>query len=120
MQILIKLFLVDRQIRWLFHQEGDRFRFFPAGTMLPSLLVDGHQRRRIEQRLPPVYVRMIGMAVAGNLATAGAIVLWDRFVGYVDALAALGLFAATQIVLAALLHVWLYLSLRQVIRDAAP
>lgn len=117
MRILIGLLLVDRQIRWLFRREGGRFRFFPAGTLLPSLLVDRRQRRRIEQRLPPVYVRMIGAAVAGNLLTAGAIVLWDRFVGYVDALAALGVFAAVLAGLGAVLHGWLYLSVRQAVRD---
>ncbi len=117
MRILIGLLLVDRQIRWLFRQEGSRFRFFPAGSMLPSLLVDRRQRRRIEQLMPPVYVRMIAAAIAGNLATIGGILLWDRFVGYVDALAALGVFAVVLAAFAAILHGWLYLSLRRVIRQ---
>lgn len=116
MRILIGMLLVDRQIRWLFRQEGSRFRFFPAGRLFPSLLVDRRQRRRIEQAMPPVYVRMIGIAVAANLATVGGIVLWDRFVGYVDALAALGVFLVVLAAQGAVLHTWLYLSLRQAMK----
>ena len=117
MRILIGLLLVDRQIRWLFRQEGSRFRFFPAGSAMPSLLVDRRQRRRIEQAMPPVYVRMIAVVIAGNLAAVGGIVLWDRFVGYVDALAALGVFTMVLAAIAAILHGWLYVSLRQVVRE---
>ena len=120
MRILIALLLVDRQIRWLFRQDGGRLRFFPAGRLLPSLPVDRRQRRRIEQRMPPVYARLIAAAAAGNLVTVGGIVLWDRFVGYVDALSALGAFATVLAVLAAILHGWLYLSLRQVVGDGSP
>lgn len=116
MRLLIGFLLIDRQIRWLFRQEGSRFRFFPAGTSLPSLLVDRRQRRRIEESMPIVYVRMIGTALAANLITVGGIVLWDRFVGYVDALAALGVFATILAGLAAILHGWLYVSLRQIVR----
>lgn len=119
MRILIGMLLVDRQIRWLFRQNGGRLRFYPAGTLLPSLPVDRRQRRRIEQRMPPVYVRLIATALGANLVTVGGIVLWDRFVGYVDALAALGVFAAILGGLAAILHGWLYLSLRLVVGDAS-
>ncbi len=119
MRVLIGMLLVDRQIRWLFRQEGSRYRFFPAGALFPSLLVDRRQRRRIEQAMPPVYVRMIGIAVAGQLVTVGGIVLWDRFVGYVDALEALAVFAMVFSATAAVLHGWLYLALRRVVRTRA-
>lgn len=119
MRFLIGMLLVDRQIRWLFRQDGARLRFFPAGMLLPGLPVDRRQRRRIEQRMPPVYVRLIATALGANLATVGGIALWDRFVGYVDALAALGVFATVLAALAAILHGWLYLSLRQVVRDSS-
>lgn len=117
MRLLIRLLLVDRQIRWLFRREGRQFRFFPAGTSLPSLLVNGGQRRRIEKCMPTVYLRLIGTALAANLITVGGIILWDRFVGYVDALAALGVFAAILAGLATILHGWLYVALRQIVRD---
>ncbi len=117
MRLLIGLLLVDRQIRWLFRQEGKQFRFFPAGRSLPSLLVNRKQRRRIEEAMPTVYVRLIGSALAANLITVGGIVLWDRFVGYVDALAALAVFATILAGLAAILHGWLYVALRQIVRE---
>ena len=119
MRILIGLLLVDRQIRWQFRQEGSRYRFFPAGSLLPSLLVDRRQRRRIEQQMPPVYARMIAVVVAGNLSAAAGIVLWDRFIGYVHPLAALGVFALVLAGAAAILHAWLYLSVRRVVRERA-
>lgn len=119
MRLLIGILLVERQIRWLFRKEGSRFRFFPAGSALPSLLVDRRQRRRIEQQMPPVYARMIAVVVAGNLAAAAGIVLWDRFIGYVHALAALGVFALVLAGAAAILHAWLYISVRRVVRERA-
>ncbi len=119
MRLLIGILLVERQIRWLFRKEGGRFRFFPAGSALPSLLVDRRQRRRIEQQMPPVYARMIAVVVAGNLAAAAGIVLWDRFIGYVHALAALGVFALVLAGAATFLHAWLYLSVRRVVRKRA-
>jgi len=119
MRILIGMLLLDRQIRWLFRQDGGRLRFFPAGALLPGLPVDRRQRRRIERRMPPVYVRLIATALGANLLTVGGIVLWDRFIGYVDALAALGTFTAVLAVLAAILHGWLYWSLRLVVGGAS-
>ena len=117
MRILPGLLLLDRQIRGLFRQDGRQLRFFPAGTWLPGVAVNRMQRRRIERELPRVYVRLIAVAVAGNLATVGGIILWDRFVGYVDALAALGTFATVFLAFSAILHVWLYLAVRRVVRD---
>ena len=118
MRLLIWLLQADRQVRWLFDRQGGRWRFHPAGASLPGLTVDRRQRRRIEQCMPAVYVRLTGIALAGNLAVIAGIVLWDRFVGYVDALAALAAFAATDAMLAIGLHGWLYLSLRRIIREA--
>lgn len=119
MRILPGLLLLDRQIRGLFRQDGRQLRFYPAGTWLPGITVNRNQRRRIEQRMPAVYGRLIAIAVAGNLATVGGIVLWDRFVGYVDALEALVIFAAVFLAFSAVLHTWLYLSVRRVVRDPA-
>ena len=117
MRLLPGLLLLDRQIRGLFREDGRRLRFFPAGPWLPGFTVNRTQRRRIEREMPPVYARLIAIAIAGNLATVGGIILWDRFVGYVDALAALGTFAAVFLAFSAILHVWLFLSVRRVVRD---
>ena len=108
---------MDRQIRGLFRENGRQLRFFPAGTWLPGFTVNRIQRRRIERQMPPVYVRLIVIALAGNLLTVVGIILWDRFVGYVDALAALGIFAAVFLAFSAILHAWLYLSVQRVVRD---
>ena len=117
MRLLSALLLLNRQIGGLFRQDGRQIRFYPAGRGLPGLAVNRAQRRRIEQHLPLIYGRLIATALAGNLATVGAIVLWDRFVGYVDALAALGVFAAVFLAFAVILHIWLYVSVRRVVRD---
>ena len=119
MRLLAALLMLNRQIGGLFRQDGRRLRFYPAGRGMPGLTVNGTQRHRIEQHLPVLYSRLIATALAGNLATVGAIVLWDRFVGYVDALAALGVFAAVFLAFAVVLHIWLYVSVRQVVRHTS-
>ncbi|NNG03787.1 MAG: hypothetical protein HKM95_06750 [Inquilinus sp.] len=110
------LLLIDWQMRRLFEPEGNRFRFFPAGRMLPGMVVDRVQRRRLERSLPETYARLLGIVVAANLLAVGGIVLWDRFVGYVDPGLALLVFLAVLGMLAVATHGWLYWALRRIMR----
>ena len=119
MRILIGLLMMRRQMRWMFLDEGGRYRFFPAGGLMPSLLVDRRQKRRIEDALPPLYAGMIAVILAATAATAAALMLWDRFIGYVDALTALGAYAVMLSGMAAILHGWLYVRLHQLLRKRA-
>lgn len=116
MRILILLLLMDRQIRWLFRDDGEGCRFHPGGRGLPGIVVDAPQRRRIERHMPRVYVWLIGSVAACNLAAVAGIMLWDRYIGYVGAPAAVAVFAAVLAVLGGVLHGWLYVSVRRIVK----